>query len=232
MPNSISTAPIFKRRFAPALVSALLAVGAVMAMAPGTASAATHAGIVDSSASSALASTSGAGSPEIRIATAATDPALLAPAVREARAALLEAGKLASALASPTSVAADYYGYLISDNGRCLDLDHGTGPAILHWTCHGRANQRWKLTRNPSRNQWEIKPASYPTQCADVRGNVGPDIIKYNCKLSANQLWYGVNGTFRSYLNYNKCLDASGTSSKALLWTCNGQSNQLWTLVV
>jgi hypothetical protein len=164
MPNSINTAPMPKRRIASALVAALLALAALIAIAPGTAS------------------------------------------------------------------AEDSYGRLINGNGHCLDLDHGIGPAILHWTCNGQANQRWKLTKNPNANMWEIKPASYPTQCADVRGNVGPDIIKYNCKLSENQLWYRVGNTFRSYLNYNKCLDASGTSTKALLWTCNGQPNQSWRL--
>jgi hypothetical protein len=65
MLNSINTAPIPKRHIASALVAALLALAALMAMAPGTASAATHAGIVDSLTLPALASTSGSKSPQI-----------------------------------------------------------------------------------------------------------------------------------------------------------------------
>jgi hypothetical protein len=65
MPNSINTAPIPKRRIASALVAALLAVAALMTMAPGSASAAAHVGVIDSSASSALTGTSGSKSLQV-----------------------------------------------------------------------------------------------------------------------------------------------------------------------
>ncbi|WP_394620776.1 RICIN domain-containing protein [Lentzea sp. JNUCC 0626] len=125
----------------------------------------------------------------------------------------------------------DRIGYLINDNGRCLDLEAGTGR-ILHIPCHYGDNQIFIFTKDPSANSWEIKPYLFSNQCVDVYNNVGPDLFRHPCHLGANQRWIangGGTGSWVSYLN-NNVLDASGTDLRALCWPYNGAPNQRWTI--
>ncbi|MEU7526796.1 RICIN domain-containing protein [Saccharothrix sp. NPDC042600] len=159
------------------------------------------------------------------------------PAVDQARE-RIRAGKPADGRKGEVSASGiDYEGYFINGNGNCLDVYNNTGPQLIHWSCHWGGNQYWRLTKDPNYNQWEIKPWQWVTECADVEGVVGPNVIKFPCTLSSNQLWYAADtgnrtAFFQSYADFGKCLDASGTDSRALSWPCNWQANQQWYLYI
>ncbi len=71
-------------------------------------------------------------------------------------------------------------------------------------------------------------------KCMDVEGGTrkGARLIGYACNSAANQMfWFKQNG---SITQGNLCLDASGglgrDGDQIVLWDCNGQANQRWTL--
>lgn len=71
-------------------------------------------------------------------------------------------------------------------------------------------------------------------KCMDAEGGTrkGARLIGYACNSATNQLfWFNQNG---SITQGNLCLDASGglgrDGDQVVLWDCNGQANQRWTL--
>lgn len=77
------------------------------------------------------------------------------------------------------------------------------------------------------------------SRCMDVEGGGaqnGAWVQLYDCHGRANQVWKHSGGQIRVYGNYNKCLDADGSSGatvgngrKVQIYDCNGRTNQRWT---
>ncbi|MEU3628369.1 RICIN domain-containing protein [Amycolatopsis coloradensis] len=159
---------------------------------------------------------------------------------REATSPALEAAQQrARQLNAPVRYISDgttHYAGLVEQAGNtCLDLAEGTGPAILHFRCHGLDNQVWVL--QGARDYWEIKPLKDTSKCADVERSTGPNVISFTCRQTDNQLWEWWTDErnvswFSPASNRLTCLDAEGDhGTRALAWRCHNGGNQHWQLI-
>ncbi|MGV9774287.1 RICIN domain-containing protein [Streptosporangium sp. NPDC003464] len=128
-------------------------------------------------------------------------------------------------------------------SGKCLDVYGGgtqDGADVIHWSCHGGANQEWRLVATDS-GYYTIR-AGHSGKCLDVYGSGtqdGADVIQWTCGNGANQQWELVqkdNGYFTVVARHSgKCLDVYGGSTRdgadVIQWTCwGGAANQEWKL--
>jgi hypothetical protein len=128
------------------------------------------------------------------------------------------------------SAAATITGY----GGKCLDIRGGEsrdGAEAQIYTCHGRPNQRWRLT-----DAGEIRGDG--DKCLDVRAGDTRDgalVQIYPCHNGSNQKWTLTERGEITGLG-GKCLDIRGGTaadeSPVQLWPCHGGDNQKWTVVM
>ena len=77
-------------------------------------------------------------------------------------------------------------------SGKCLDVSGAStedGAAIIQWTCHGGANQQWRLEAVGEGYRFV---ARHSGKCLDVTGwstDDGTGIIQWQCHGGANQTW-------------------------------------------
>ncbi|QSQ26702.1 lectin [Pyxidicoccus parkwayensis] len=117
-------------------------------------------------------------------------------------------------------------------SGRCLDVAQNSqtpGQGLNIYDCHGEENQRFLFTPEGELRvfdgAWCVQPA---TASAGGRAVIGA------CTGAANQRWVrNANGTV-VHTASSLCLDVSGqataNSSPVIVWNCNGQTNQQWSL--
>lgn len=116
---------------------------------------------------------------------------------------------------------------------KCLDANGTTptdGARTILWSCHGGANQRWRLDPVTS----EIRGSS--GKCLDVAGaaGAGASVIVYTCHGGANQKWLHDPTTGQIKGLGGLCLDVEGGHGSdgafVIAWTCHDGANQKWTL--
>ncbi|MCP3142789.1 PQQ-dependent sugar dehydrogenase [Pyxidicoccus xibeiensis] len=117
-------------------------------------------------------------------------------------------------------------------SGRCLDVAQNSqtsGQGLNIYDCHGQGNQRFLFTPEGELRvfdgAWCVQPA---TASAGARAVIGA------CTGAASQRWVrNANGTV-VHTSSSLCLDVSGqataNSSPVVVWNCNGQTNQQWSL--
>ncbi|MCY1023795.1 PQQ-dependent sugar dehydrogenase [Pyxidicoccus sp. MSG2] len=117
-------------------------------------------------------------------------------------------------------------------SGRCLDVAQNSqtsGQGLNIYDCHGQGNQRFLFTPEGELRvfdgAWCVQPA---TASAGARAVIGA------CTGAANQRWgRNANGAV-VHTASSLCLDVSGqataNSSPVIVWNCNGQTNQQWSL--
>ncbi len=113
---------------------------------------------------------------------------------------------------------------------KCLDAEGGrsaAGTRLIGYACSGQANQQFEFM-----NDGTIRQNGMCVDASGGRGQDGDQIVLWNCNGGANQRWrldnqrlVGANG---------KCIDLKGGqgwwfgNQPAILFTCNGQTNQGW----
>lgn len=119
-------------------------------------------------------------------------------------------------------------------SGRCLDVSQNSqtsGQGLNIYDCHAQANQRFLFTPEGELRvfdgAWCVQPAT---------ASAGGRAVISACTGAANQRWVrNSNGTV-VHTATSLCLDVSGqataNSSPVAVWTCNGQTNQQWSLPV
>merc|ERR1712038_1002404 len=123
---------------------------------------------------------------------------------------------------------------IVSDlGGLCLDIpgsDASNGVDLILWNCHQGNNQKWLLN-----NDGSISSSLDNNKCIEVQGSVyssGTPIEVQDCN-SGNpaQRWnYLSDGTIQSVGHPSYCIDGNGFDNLVYLWTCDGSSDQYWTL--
>jgi glucose/arabinose dehydrogenase len=154
--------------------------------------------------------------------------------VHPLRTAALALALLLATIAPAPALAADGAAIVGSASGRCLDVYSGSTQLkarVVIYTCHGRANQTWRLTTTG-----ELRVYDNPARCLDVdNGDItSPAIVQtYACNGAANQRWtINADGTIVG-VQSGLCLDVTGgetaNNSEVELYTCHGGDNQRWT---
>ncbi|XLE02229.1 ThuA domain-containing protein [Streptomyces sp. 184] len=123
-------------------------------------------------------------------------------------------------------------GHITGYGGKCLDVQGGNtadGTRIQLWSCGAT---------NP--NQMFTVPGDGTVRafgkCVTGTGTTaGSPVLLYGCDGGADQRWTAQSdGTLRSAVGTNLCMDASGPSTadgtRIHLWGCHGRANQLWAL--
>lgn len=117
-------------------------------------------------------------------------------------------------------------------SGRCLDVSQNSqtsGQGLNIYDCHAQANQRFLFTPEGDLRvfdgAWCVQPAT---------ASAGGRAVISACTGAANQRWVrNSNGTV-VHTATSLCLDVSGqataNSSPVVVWNCNGQTNQQWSL--
>ena len=110
---------------------------------------------------------------------------------------------------------------------RCLDVPGAThdNVQVIAFQCGSGDNQKW--TRTPS-GQLTVYNGQ---KCLDAYGQGktnGTVVGIYDCGTGDNQKWtFYSDGTIRG-VQSGLCLDVDLASSKAMLWSCWGGTNQKW----
>ena len=144
----------------------------------------------------------------------------------------------APAAAGPTAT------YLLARRGsnKCLDVAGGgasDGQAILQWSCHGAANQTFRLDPLGGGRVRLIDQSAH--KCVDVAGSGtadGTPIHLWTCNDTAAQVFAvePLAGGYQRLRNPNsgKCVDVDRSSgadgARVQLWTCNGSDAQSWRI--
>ncbi|HJP76235.1 MAG TPA: non-reducing end alpha-L-arabinofuranosidase family hydrolase [Pseudonocardiaceae bacterium] len=118
-------------------------------------------------------------------------------------------------------------------SGKCLDvpnLSTTPGTQLEIWQCNAGTNQMWTPT---SSGQLTVYSGSSQL-CLTASGggtSAGTKVVTEPCSGAGQQWTVNSNGTITQS---GMCLDVTGasTANGALveLWTCNGHSNQQWTV--
>ncbi|MCP3168496.1 PQQ-dependent sugar dehydrogenase [Myxococcus qinghaiensis] len=117
-------------------------------------------------------------------------------------------------------------------SGRCLDVSQNSqtsGQGLNIYDCHAQANQRFLFTPEGELRvfdgAWCVQPA---TTSAGARAVISA------CTGAANQRWVRNSNGAVVHTATSLCLDVSGqataNSSPVVVWNCNGQTNQQWSL--
>jgi len=118
-------------------------------------------------------------------------------------------------------------------NGLCLDIpndDTTNGVDLVLGTCDSTSSQSWTFDTDGS-----IHSSLNNNKCIEVQGSVystGTPIEVQDCDSGnpAQQWTYLADGTIQSVGDSNYCFDENGNGSVVYLWTCDGTSDQYWTL--
>jgi hypothetical protein len=160
---------------------------------------------------------------------------------RVARAALVFGGAAAIMAIAPRSAAAQNVEVISKMGAKCLNAEGGStspGVKLIGYPCgQGASNEIFWFNTDG-----RITQGSLCVDDAGGAGNDGDQIILYTCKFDssgrpvANQRWtYTSSGQLQG-IN-GKCIDLKGgtgwwnlpgTNQPAILYSCNGQTNQTW----
>merc|ERR1712165_516512 len=118
--------------------------------------------------------------------------------------------------------------------GDCLDIpndDTTNGVDLVLGTCDSTSSQSWVFGTDGS-----IRSSLDSNKCIEVQGSVyanGTPIEVQDCNSgNPGQQWnYLADGTIQSVGNPSYCFDENGLGGVVYLWTCDGTSDQYWTLV-
>ncbi|MFF0724376.1 PQQ-dependent sugar dehydrogenase [Streptomyces sp. NPDC004134] len=131
-----------------------------------------------------------------------------------------------------TTPSASVSGPVNGYGGKCLDVDGGNtadGTQIQLWTCGStNPNQMFTLPGDGTVRAFG--------KCVTGTGTTaGAPVQLYACDGGADQRWTAQSdGTLRSAVGTNLCMDASGPSTadgtRIHLWGCHGRANQIWAL--
>ncbi|NTX50866.1 PQQ-dependent sugar dehydrogenase [Myxococcus sp. CA051A] len=119
-------------------------------------------------------------------------------------------------------------------SGRCLDVSQNSqtsGQGLNIYDCHAQANQRFLFTPEGELRvfdgAWCVQPAT---------ASAGGRAVISACTGAANQRWVRNTSGAVVHTATSLCLDVSGqataNSSPVVVWNCNGQTNQQWSLPV
>ncbi|HVK26682.1 MAG TPA: ThuA domain-containing protein [Actinokineospora sp.] len=116
--------------------------------------------------------------------------------------------------------------------GKCVDVSGGSstdGAALVMWTCHGGANQRWSVLGDGT-----LRTLGKCMALAGGGTANGTKAQLRTCDGTDAQVWAAQsNGSLRDQRS-GRCLDASGGSSSdgaaLIVWDCHGGTNQRWVL--
>ncbi|RKH72594.1 glucose dehydrogenase [Corallococcus interemptor] len=119
-----------------------------------------------------------------------------------------------------------------AQSGRCLDVAQNSqtpGQELHIYDCNGQANQRFLFTPEGELRAFDGARCIQPETASS-----GAQAVSILCDGTANQRWVrNANGAV-IHTATSLCLDVSGqataNSSKVIVWTCNAQTNQQWTL--
>jgi hypothetical protein len=143
---------------------------------------------------------------------------------------------VAEAAACPSSTAPDYM-LVVEHSNKCLDLP-SANPAdhvvLQQFTCHGAANQRWRIVHIGD-GYYTIQSVA-SNKCLDVAWAStaeGEAVQQFPCHNRLNQQWrIGSGGIVARHSQ--KCLDIRGGGTEdhavAQQFTCHGGPNQRWSL--
>ena len=134
-----------------------------------------------------------------------------------------------------------YYEIVSRGSQKCLDV-YGAftddAVSVIQWTCHGNANQQWKL--EPVAGAFRLV-ARHSGKVLDVYGALTDDVtpvIQFHKNGGTNQLWSiepVADGYVRIIARHSgKALDVSGASlddgAEVIQYTPHGDANQQWLL--
>jgi galactose oxidase len=125
-------------------------------------------------------------------------------------------------------------------SGKCLDVYGASvadGAAVIQWSCHGGANQKWSL--RPYLDAYQVV-ASHSGKCLNVQGASTADgarAVQLPCVGANNELWY-VSPRGSGYelvaRHSAKCLAVNGglatDGAQVVQWACDGSANQRWSI--
>jgi hypothetical protein len=155
-----------------------------------------------------------------------------------------------------TNAAADspYYNVINFNSAKCMDVSGvstSDGANVHQWSCHGGANQHWKVVPDWWSDGYFLLVAEHSGKCLDVSGPStadGANVHQWTCHSGYNQQWSITGGPlggapqpgnhfYRFYNRYSgKCLEvADGSTSQGAnirQWTCNGGYHQLWMVTL
>merc|ERR1712165_574090 len=117
--------------------------------------------------------------------------------------------------------------------GDCLDIpndDTTNGVDLVLGSCDSTSSQSWAFDIDGS-----IRSSLDSNKCIEVQGSVyadGTPIEVQDCNSgNPGQQWnYLADGTIQSVGNPSYCFDENGLGGVVYLWTCDGTSDQFWTL--
>jgi hypothetical protein len=129
-------------------------------------------------------------------------------------------------------------------SNKCLDVNgagYGDGTNVIQWTCHGGANQQWRLEPVQTVGNYYRILAHHSGKALDVSGistATGANVHQWEWWMGDNQLWELIPQGGGYYLvkakHSGKCLDVSGVSTadgaNVYQWDCHGGGNQLWRI--
>ncbi|MCE9671770.1 PQQ-dependent sugar dehydrogenase [Myxococcus stipitatus] len=119
-----------------------------------------------------------------------------------------------------------------AQSGRCLDVAQSSqtpGQGLQVYDCHGEGNQRFLFTPEGELRVFDGARCVEPVSAtAEARAVIAV------CTGAANQRWRrDANGAV-VHVASSLCLDvanqATANGSPVIVWDCNGQTNQQWTL--
>jgi hypothetical protein len=121
-------------------------------------------------------------------------------------------------------------GQITGMGAKCLDVDHGVGPAVQLWDCNGTAAQLWTLASDGT-----LQAAG---QCLDVDHSgtaAGTVVQSWPCNgTGAQQWWQRPDGSLVNPPS-GRCLDdphsRTDAGTRVQLWDCNGTGAQRWTML-
>jgi hypothetical protein len=145
-------------------------------------------------------------------------------------------------VAAPTAVSSSQeYVFRNGNSGKCLDVadaSRADGANVQQYTCHGGANQRWRVVAVP--NDFRVRLVNVNSgKCLDVANAGladGANIQQFTCHGRANQLWQlrfaATNRWFLVAGHSLKCADVANASradgANVQQYTCHGGLNQVW----
>ncbi|MCC9309460.1 lectin [Kitasatospora sp. RB6PN24] len=115
-------------------------------------------------------------------------------------------------------------------DGKCLDVDHSTGPAVQLWDCNGTDAQQWTMAGDGT-----LRAVG---KCLDVDHSgtaAGTAVQAWTCNGTGAQQWWPRSDGSLYNPPSGRCLDDpqsrtdSGTTVQ--LWDCNGTGAQRWELL-
>lgn len=135
----------------------------------------------------------------------------------------------------------NYANYELHQHGNSdyvLDA-HAGNNQISYYASHQGANQKWELRTEREVYNWVTLRTAMGDGCLDVHNadtSNGNYFKLERCHKHPAQLFYynPKDGSVRSKLNFDKCLDATGAGTAngtaLIIWDCHGGANQQWDL--